>query len=515
MSPRASARPRRSWPQRLVIAFNVVAIVAALTSAGALAYAKRTVSDLKRTSDIGRDVITPADELPPGEPENFLIVGTDSDEGLAANDPVRNDRKRVTQGTTRSDSIMLVRIDPRHTQVKVMSFPRDLLVKIPGRTGTQKINAAFAYGKGSAGLLVQTIKDNFDITVNHYVQVDLAGFEDLVNEVGGVPIWFPTPVRDLHSGLLVENPGCTTLDKNGALSYARSRYFQYKDARGKWRSDGASDYGRVTRQQDFMRRVIARAISQGARNPVKLASMVNAGVKHIRLDPFTTPQDLIALGRAFRSFDPNKLETHALAVTEARKGGADVLYLVPSASEPILDMFRGTGASGASATDITPDSVTVQVVNGTGRHNQASTLTSRFSAVGFKVSDPQSGSLVDRTEIRYPAGDDAAALLVARYIDGNPLLIPDDNVDTLTVVSGPDLVDVLSAPKAASAVSTTTSTSTSTTTTTTAPTTTTTARPGKGTTTSTTPIPLQPGTGPDGQPAGYLPGPPPPGVSCG
>lgn len=514
MSARAAGRRlRRTWPQRLLISVNIVAIVSALAGAGTIAYAKRTVGNVQRTTDIGRSLLTPADELPPGEPQNFLIVGVDDDEGLPDDDPVKAGRKQATQGTLRSDTIMVVRVDPENLDVKVLSFPRDLLVKIPGK-GTTRINAALTYGDGNPGLLVKTIEDNFGININHYVQVNFAGFKSLVDIIGGVPIWFPTPVRDKHSGLLVENPGCTTLDQNGALSYARSRYFEYQDERGRWRSDGSSDYGRMRRQQDFLRRVMHRAISKGARNPVVLSRMVETGVEHIELDPYTTAADLITLGRAFQRFDPDKLGQSSLTVREVYRGGADVLELDEKASEPVLSQFRGTGSSGDQ--EILPSTVTVRVLNGTGVQDQASDLTDRFEELGFQVASPNSADPVWITEVRYPPGSDAEAHLVARYLDAEPQLVPDPDVTEITVVTGPELVGVLDTPRPPGAVATTTSTSTTSTTSST--TTTTTAPDDEAEADDDEPevsIPLVEGIGPAGEGRAYLPGDAPPGESCG
>lgn len=489
---------------------NVTAILCAVVGAGALAYAKRTVGRIERTVDIGQGILTPADELPPGEPQNFLIVGVDDDEGLPDDDPVTNNRDREV--ALHSDSIMIARVDPGNTDVKILSFPRDLLVEIPGRRGKTRINAALTYDGGNAGLLIETIKHNFDIDVNHYVQVNFAGFKNLVDVIGGVPIWFPTPVRDTRSGLLVENSGCTNLDRNGSLAYARSRHFQYKNDRGRWQGDGSDDYGRMRRQQDFVRRVIHRAISQGARNPVVLARMVDSGVKYITLDEDTTPADLISLGKAFRTFDPDRLGSSSLSVRPVTRGGAAVLELIERDSEPVLAQFRGTGSPIDS--EVLPSEVTVRVLNGTGIQDQASDLTDRFDQVGFKVASPSSTEKVWVTQVRYPAGSDAEAHLVARYIDGEPQLVVDPDVDEITVVSGPDLLGVLDLPRDPSSVPTTTSTTSTTTT---------------STTTTTTPdqddeedededetftsIPLVP-VGPPGITA-YVPGGPPPGESCG
>jgi LCP family protein required for cell wall assembly len=502
----------------LVIGVNVVAILGALVGAGALAYAKNTVGDIQRTADLRGDVLASLEDLPPGEPQNFLIVGVDDDEGLPDDDPVTNNRDRETQGSLHSDTIMVVRVDPSTTDVKVLSFPRDLLVEIPGRSGRTRINAALAYGDGNPGLLVETIKHNFAIDVHHYVQVNFAGFKSLVKIIGGVPIWFPTPVRDRNSGLLVENPGCTYLDENGSLAYARSRKFQYMNERGRWQGDGSNDYGRIRRQQDFVRRVIHRAISKGARNPVVLSQMVDTGVEHITLDPNTTPADLITLGRAFRTFDPDKLGTSSLVVREVTRGGAAVLELVEKESEPILAQFRSPGSD--SSDDVLPSSVRVRVLNGTGVQDQASDLTDRFEDVGFAVASPASSELVWVTEVRYPPGYDTEAHLVARHLDGDPQLVADDDVEEVVVVTGPDLVGVLDEPRPAAAVPTTTTTTTTSTTTTTRPITTTTVDDDDegddgDDSEPTVSVPLVEGVGPAGEGTAYVPGGPPEGESCG
>ena len=94
MSSRSGGgRLRRTWPQRLLISFNIVCIAVALTGAGMVAYAKKSVAQINRIS-LERGTITPVDDLPPGDPQNFLIVGVDSDENLAPDDPVRDGRDK-------------------------------------------------------------------------------------------------------------------------------------------------------------------------------------------------------------------------------------------------------------------------------------------------------------------------------------------------------------------------------------------------------------------------------------
>ena len=517
MSPRTGGgRLRRTWPQRLLIGFNVVCIVVALTGAGLVAYAKRTVAQINRIS-LDRGALTPVEDLPPGEPQNFLIVGVDSDKNLAADDPVRNGRDKGPEKAVglRSDTIMVVRIDPGETQARILSFPRDLWVDIPGH-GKQRINAAMAYGADSGpSLLMATIKSNFDIDINHYVQVDLAAFKNIVALIGGVNVYLNAPVRDGRSGLYQPNAGCVLLDADQALGYVRSRHLQYQDENGRWRSDPGSDLSRITRQQYFTRKVLSRAIEKGARNPVTLSRMVDtATTQGIALDPFTTAQDLINLGRTFKNFDPQTLVTDTLPVVDATRGGADVLLLLEDEAEPILALYRGTGAAGAaSSTD--PTMVSVRVVNGTGTLNQGADTTDRLAAVGFQVSSPGADAVDKpfRTQVRYHPGEEGDALLVARYLAADPVLVADEGVDEVTVVTGPDFFAVLDAPRPeaelASATSTTTSTAPVEGTSTTSTTSTTIALDPSDTgmdTTTTTTVPEE---------KPYLPGTPPPGESCG
>ena len=271
-TPSVPARARRTWPQRLLIAFNVCAIVAALGTAGAVAWGKETVSEVPRVQ-IQSAEFTPASELEPGEPVNFLIVGTDSAEGLAADDPLLNGREDV--GGTRSDVIMVVRLDPKEETASIVSFPRDLWVEIPGH-GNQRINAAVAYADGDPALLIDTLQTNFGIPVNHYVEVNFAAFKSVVRDIGGVKVYISHPMRDGRAGLDLPTAGCQMLDESQALAYARSRHLQWQDADGDWHYDGTGDLGRIKRQQDFVRRTISQAIAKGARNPATLARLVLA-----------------------------------------------------------------------------------------------------------------------------------------------------------------------------------------------------------------------------------------------
>jgi LCP family protein required for cell wall assembly len=495
MSRRTRARrPHRTWPQRLLIGFNVCCILLALVGAGSLAYAKRKVGEIDRYVLQGLQQ-TNSPGFDSDQPRNFLLVGADSDDGLDPNDPARAGRASV--GGIRSDTIMVVRVDPKTNEAKVLSFPRDLWVDVPGN-GNGRINSSLEFG--GPDKLIETIKSNFDIDINHYVQVNFAGFKSLVDQIGGVPVYFATPVRD-QGGLNVTSAGCNTLNGDGALAYVRARHMKYLNENGYWASlDGTSDLGRISRQQDFIKRVLRGAIRKGARNPRTLAKLINTGVSNITLDQGTTAGDLISLGQAFRNFDPDALKTFNLPVTDAVRNGAAVLDLQTGEAEPILAKFRGTGEDTTEG-GLSPATVAVQVVNGSGTQNQASDASSILTTAGFKVVEPTSSAGVPQTEVRYSPGMEAQASLVARHLFANVKLVPDQDVSEITVVTGPDFHSALIDARPESDFPVPSTTTTSTTTTTADPSATTGSDPDAAVTTTSEVVGYVPGDAPPGEKA--------------
>lgn len=504
MSSRSGgARLRRTWPQRLLITFNAFAVVAAVATAALIGYGKKTLQDVPRV-DLREGSIIPAGDLPPGEPQNFLVVGNDSQEGLPDDAQERDGRDRI-EGV-RSDVIMVVRVNPEDGEARILSFPRDLWVDIPGRN-KGRINSTVGYGEdGGPSLLIETLRANYGIDINHYVEINFAAFKSIVDQIGGVKIYISHPLRDGRANLFQPNTGCQLLDSGQALAYARARHLEWQDFTGEWKYDGTSDHGRISRQQQFIKRVLDQAISKGARNPATLNRLVTETVTHVRVDEYTTAQDLLNLGRAFRDFEPEALGTFSLPVVDVVRGGDKVLELVQSEAEPIFEQFRGTGSAGVAA-DILPSTITVRVLNGTGNPNEGTLTTDAFARAGFRVASPGDASeTVSRTEVHHPAGKGAEALVVARHIDGDPVLVADDSMGEVTVITGPDLVDVLATPRPITeidtATTTTTTTSTTSTTTEDASTTIVSAPTTSTTVMSSTPV------------KGYVPGEVPEGVNC-
>lgn len=449
---RQEPRGRRTWRERLVLCVSGGLACALLLTAGGLAYVYSKYSRLPRVT-LGQVLTTSEEE---GTPQNFLLVGVDSAANLAADDPVRDGRGNV--GGLRSDTMMILRAEPGTERASLLSLPRDLWVPLAGG-GNQRINSAIQNGGPSE--LIDTIEQYFGIPINHYVQVDFAGFQELVDVVDGVSVYFPAPARDTHSGLDVDTAGCVTLDGQQALSYVRSRHYErYLD--GRWRTDPSGDLGRISRQQDFIVRALHHAVAQGGRNPITLDRLVDAGLATVTVDDLLTADDIIRLGQAFRSFDPGSLVTYSLPTRPALAGGASILRLVDEEAQPILDRFRGTDPAA-----LRPSDVRVLVLNGSGLTGHAGDTSAALTAVGFGAAGTGEADQFDVTEpvVRYTTGSEAKADLVARYLDPSARLerVDEELGADVVVVTGSLQTGVRTAPRPPGP-STTATTTTSTTT---------------------------------------------------
>jgi LCP family protein required for cell wall assembly len=323
--------PSRTWPQRLLLSLNIVVVLACLVAAGGLSWAYNQASALPRI-DVGTSLEAPS---APGEAMNILLVGIDDGMGLAEGDPVLRGRSK----SLNTDTIMVLRVEPKTQQAALLSLPRDLWVDIAGG-GQGRINTALALGGPER--LIQTINQDFGIPINHYAMVDFQGFEALVKAVGGVPIYFNYPSRDQATGLFQYETGCQVLTGEQALAFARSRKFEISRNNMKtWEEDPTSDFGRVTRQQQFIRAALKKAVAQGVRNPFVLKDFLDIAQKNVTLDTEFTIQDLVDLGSQFRTFDPDSLVSFTPVATGTFKGTASVLELNVAASQPMFDVFRG------------------------------------------------------------------------------------------------------------------------------------------------------------------------------
>jgi len=332
VEPTQPFKPRHTNTQRAVLTINIIVVIACLVGAGALVYGKNqldarlqtTLVDVNTTvaGDIG-STPTPSGTSPGGETpstavtetfpaadpgaQNFLIVGSDANACVDANSPWAGaaDPGRENIGS-RSDTIMIMRVDPVTRQAAVLSFPRDLWVKIPGRAKS-RINSA--YIKNDPTLLSQTLYDNFGINVDHYIQVDFCAFKRIVDAVGGVAVPFKTRVLDKYVGLDVA-AGCHTFSGDEALAYVRSRHLKWMDENGKTHEDATSDLGRITRQQDFLRRTLQAALNKGIFDPAVARALIASLQKDIVTEAGFTVNDMLEFAGVLRDVNPDSIRTY-------------------------------------------------------------------------------------------------------------------------------------------------------------------------------------------------------------
>jgi LCP family protein required for cell wall assembly len=152
-----------------------------------------------------------------GAGANLLLIGSDSRSFVADPEQQQAFGDEGDTGPARSDTIIVLHADgPRSFAV---SFPRDLWVDIPGRGGA-KINAAFNDGPQR---IVDTLRSNYHLPIHHYLEVDFATFQGIVDALGSVPVYVPSPSRDLVTGFFAPVPGCVALAGDQALAYVRLR----------------------------------------------------------------------------------------------------------------------------------------------------------------------------------------------------------------------------------------------------------------------------------------------------
>jgi LCP family protein required for cell wall assembly len=474
-----ASRSSRTWLQRLAIATGVLLTVVCVAAATGVGYVYWITGQFLR-ADLALDSASSR------EPRNYLVIGSDSRDNVDPNDP--NAGAILGPGEPagkRSDTILLVRIDPVAGTVKMLSFPRDLWIPMADTGQNDRINSA--YGRGRQ-VLVDTIRKDFGVEVNNYIEVDFAGFKGLVDAIGGVPMYFDTPMRDTHTGLDIPTAGCVNLDPDQALAFARSRYLEFQNSRGRWEADGTSDLGRITRQQFFVRKALSKALAIGVSDLGTFTRLLNVAKDSVTIDQTLDRGDLFNLVQRFKELQPSDIESFSLPVTNhTTNGGASVLLLDQAAAQPVLDVFRGVDPA-----QLTETQVSVQVFNGSGVAGQARDVRVALNAVGFTVGSAGNAPASDQTIIQYAPGSEAAADLLARHLSSASVLLEDPTLgaNQLAIVTGKDFTTVMQTARP------------SVTTTTTAPSSDSATTPADSapatTTTSTTVVGVVPGEAPAG-----------------
>lgn len=387
VEPAPPFNPRHTNAQRAVLTINIIIVIACLVGAGALVYGKSQLDGRLQTSliDVNTTLLgNPSPSAAPGDTsetgstavtetfpaadpgaQNFLIVGSDANACVDANSPWAGaaDPGRENIGS-RSDTIMVMRVDPVTRQAAVLSFPRDLWVKIPGRAKS-RINSA--YIKNDPTLLSQTLYDNFGINIDHYIQVDFCAFKRIVDAVGGVTVPFSTRILDKNVGLDVA-AGCHTFSGDEALAYVRSRHLRWMDTDGKTYPDNTSDLGRISRQQDFLRRTLRAALDKGIFDPAVARALIVSLQKDIVTEAGFTVNDMLEFAGVLRDVNPDSIRTYQIEASGMKVSGNDVLdpRIKGDNMVAILSIFRGEAPLAGARDQVFDTTTTVAATTTSG-----------------------------------------------------------------------------------------------------------------------------------------------------
>ena len=370
---------------------------------------------------------------------NYLLLGSDSRVGLSEEEQQDFGSDQQIGGENRADTIMLVHTDPKLEKAIIVSFPRDLYVEIPGR-GEDKINAAFEGGIEGGGpeLVANTVQRLTGLKVDHFLYVDLAGFQSTIETLDGVDmcisgenvntpgyvetetadgtigqIYYEEPghIVDPRTGLDV-TPGCQTLTGEQALAYVRTRHLRCDEA--------APDFFRIQRQQQFMRSVINRLLQP--EQLTQLPVMIKPLLGNLRRDKGLNPAELAFLTGQLRGITTGDAEFRTVP---AYPDPSDLGILrMDRSAERIFAAIRDGKQLGEVGRDLvyTPISeanVPVLVVD----HDSAGKIVALqeiLSQAGFDIGPGSTtfdayGEKVQGDVIAYAPGSEAEAQVVKKY----------------------------------------------------------------------------------------------------
>jgi LCP family protein required for cell wall assembly len=353
----------------------------------------------------------------------ILIVGADDRDGEAG----------------RSDSMILLFLNPRTNQVALLSAPRDLLVSIPGH-GRQKI--CHSYAEGGVDLTRETIEEVFDgVNIDFYAKADFKGFIEIVDMLGGVDIEVPDvegrgrgmnwddDVGELHIHL---KPGFQHLDGEQAIGFVR-----YRKSNTPGLGDG--DFARSERQQEFLKALVEQKLK--IRNALNLAKVAGKIMKWVETD--LTVREGGELALALRSVKPENLLQASLQpyLRDARHGGLSVVLCSERSIRRVL------GEVDTHLRSLPGVSAEVVVLNGGGQAGAAAAAGVKLSRQGFEPEDTGNADSFDyeQTVIRHPHDQQAAARAIKRALGVGRLveINEDDDVSPedakrITVIIGTD-----------------------------------------------------------------------------
>lgn len=385
------AKRERTKKRRKRIALGVVAVCLALVLGGVgAAWAYLNNLDKALNKDVDADLLNSlAVTDSPSDPFYMLLIGIDKSE--------QRESANEYGGSYRTDSMILARIDPREKEVTLISIPRDTQVTI-GNHGTQKINAAYAFG-GPSGA-IDAVSKLAGVPINHYAEIDFDGFKAVVDALGGITVNVPMEINDDMAGGHVD-AGEQTLNGEQALILCRSRH-NYDNV-----GDGDGDSIRAANQRMVISTIMKKLM---ASDVATLTNTVNTLAQYITTD--YSAAGILGLAQAMMGIDvdnnvysaqvpttsvyENNIWFEKVNTEEWQKMMSRVKQGLSPTEETVVDSATGTvmssagtGGSGSgdsssknSSSSSSLSGVKIAVKNGSGIQGCANEAASKLTPQG-------------------------------------------------------------------------------------------------------------------------------------
>lgn len=311
---------------------------------------------------------------------NILLLGVDQRPGQ--------------KGATRTDTMLLLTVDPTSKTAGMLSIPRDLWVRIPAYNIENKITTANYYGEsrdypgGGPALAMKTVEKEFGVRVHYYVKVNFSGFEKIIDQIGGIDIYVEKAINDPkypdhnygYDPLYIA-AGKHHFDGEMALKYARTRH-------------GSSDFARMARQQQVIEAVVRRVLETDQLDTLikNAPALWQSFQDTVETDmPFEVMLKLAPLAREIKLDEIQKLVIDgAMTQSYRAKNGQSALILLRDKVRPAIDAMFNPPAAVSPTQPEMPDGVAAEnaglvIRNGTTTGNLANRTTKYLQAQGFRV----------------------------------------------------------------------------------------------------------------------------------
>jgi LCP family protein required for cell wall assembly len=441
------------------VALTLVSVLI-LVATGYYANRINSFTDGLTTADV---IDEPPVEKPADGAIDILMVGMDSRTDAQGN-PLSKEQLAAlsagkADGVLNTDTLIMLRIPNNGGPVVGVSMPRDSYVDIPGY-GKHKINSAYSRAKNDAmarlkeeGVsneaelqvrsnqdgaksLIGTIQELTGATIDHYAEVNLLGFYDITNAIGGIDVCLNEAVKDKFSGANFP-AGPQTLAGAPALAFVRQRHGLPN-----------GDLDRIRRQQVFMSGMAKKVFSQDMLTPGSdtLDNLQAAIQKSVVLDE---DWNIMQFAQQMMGITGGKVEFMTIPVGSIdlkTKEDGSAVEVDPDAVKSFVQGLLGTQASTGSSAPGTPDDasengkITVNVRNAAGQNGLAGDVADALVAEGFIKGEVDNAAARDTTVVRFAAGEQALGDRVASALGGNAQVEEDANLPagSVTVLLGAD-----------------------------------------------------------------------------